>query len=66
MAGIERFLKQTFKRRKVEGLIGNYKGPKKLKSSGKAAGSKKKKLKKKAEKTKGRSRPKNKTAKPKA
>lgn len=66
MAGIERFLKQSFKRRKVEGLIGNYKGPKKLKSSGKAAGSKKKKLKKKVEKTKGRSRPKNKTAKPKS
>ena len=63
MAGIERFLKQTFKRRKIEGLIGNYKGPKKLKSSGKAAGSKKKKVKKKAEKTKGRSRPKNKANK---
>ncbi|WP_197469805.1 MULTISPECIES: DEAD/DEAH box helicase [unclassified Oleiphilus] len=43
MAGIERFLKQTFKRRKVKELEGHYKGPKKLKASGKAAGSKKKK-----------------------
>jgi len=50
MAGIERFLKQTFKRRKIKQLIGHYKGPKKLKASGKAAGSKKKKNKKKAEK----------------
>jgi len=43
MAGIERYLKQTFKRRKVKELEGHYKGPKKLKASGKAAGSKKKK-----------------------
>jgi len=46
MAGIERFLKQSFTRRRIKELIGNYKGPKKLKASGKAAGSKKKKLKK--------------------
>jgi len=52
MAGIERFLKQTFKRRKIKELVGNYKGPKKLKSSGKAAGSKKKKVKKKDPKKK--------------
>jgi superfamily II DNA/RNA helicase len=63
MAGIERYLKQRFKRRKIEGLIGHYQGPKKLKSSGKAAGSKKKKLKKKAEKAKAKSRPKNKVKK---
>ena len=44
MAGIERFLKQTFVRRKIKELVGKYKGPKKLKASGKAAGSKKKKL----------------------
>ena len=44
MAGIERFLKQTFVRRKIKALVGKYKGPKKLKASGKAAGSKKKKL----------------------
>jgi superfamily II DNA/RNA helicase len=66
MASIERFLKQSFKRRRVDGLIGNYKGPKKLKSSGKAAGSKKKKLKKKSEKVKGRARPKNKITKTKS
>jgi ATP-dependent RNA helicase SrmB len=40
MAGIERFLKQDFIRRAIKGLEGSYKGPKKLKSSGKAAGSK--------------------------
>ena len=42
MASIERFLKQNFTRRTVEGLIGSYKGPKKVKGSGKAAGSKEK------------------------
>lgn len=48
MAGIERYLKQTFERRKIKEIPGNYNGPKKLKASGKAVGSKKKKLKKKA------------------
>ena len=43
MAGIERFLKQDFIRRTIKGLEGSYKGPKKLKTSGKAAGSKDKK-----------------------
>ena len=47
MSGIERFLKQSFERRRIKPLAGNYNGPKKLKASGKAAGSKKKKLKKK-------------------
>ncbi|MDD5276492.1 MAG: DEAD/DEAH box helicase [Methylovulum sp.] len=42
MSGIARFLKQTFERRNIKELEGNYKGPKKLKSSGKAAGAKKK------------------------
>ncbi|CAA9891228.1 ATP-dependent RNA helicase SrmB [Candidatus Methylobacter favarea] len=42
MAGIERFLKQKFKRRNIKDLQGKYKGPKKLKASGKAAGIKKK------------------------
>ncbi|MEP5763696.1 MAG: DEAD/DEAH box helicase [Halieaceae bacterium] len=42
MSSIERYLKIHPQRRKVEGLVANYKGPKKLKSSGKAAGSKKK------------------------
>jgi superfamily II DNA/RNA helicase len=46
MAGIERFLKQTFVRRRIKEMVGRYKGPKKLKASGKAAGSKKKKLQK--------------------
>jgi len=52
MAGVERFLKQRFTRRKIKELVGHYKGPKKLKASGKAAGSKKKKMKKKAAKKK--------------
>ncbi len=43
MAGIERFLKQKFKRRTIKEMEGKYKGPKKLKASGKAAGSKTKK-----------------------
>jgi ATP-dependent RNA helicase SrmB len=42
MSGIERFLKQKFKRRTIKELEGKYKGPKKLKTSGKAAGVKKK------------------------
>jgi len=46
MASIERYLEQRFDRRKIKDLEGNYKGPKKLKSSGKAAGKKKKKKKK--------------------
>lgn len=56
MSSIERFLKQKFERRKISELEGHYKGPKKLKSSGKAVGTKKKKAKKKAEKTKARHR----------
>jgi ATP-dependent RNA helicase SrmB len=43
MAGIERFLKRSFKRRSIKELAGAYKGPKKLKASGKAVGGKKKK-----------------------
>ncbi len=47
MSSIERFLKQSFERRRISSLIGNYNGPKKLKASGKAAGTtKKKKMKK--------------------
>jgi ATP-dependent RNA helicase SrmB len=42
MSGIERFLRQDFKRRSIKELAGSYQGPKKLKSSGKAAGSKQK------------------------
>jgi ATP-dependent RNA helicase SrmB len=43
MSSIERYLKIRFERRKVQGLIATYRGPKKVKNSGKAAGSKKKK-----------------------
>ena len=42
MSGIERFLKQKFKRRTIKELEGKYKGPKKLKASGKATGIKNK------------------------
>lgn len=40
MSGIERFLKQKFKHRHIKELEGKYKGPKKLKASGKATGGK--------------------------
>ncbi|WP_330925730.1 DEAD/DEAH box helicase [Candidatus Sororendozoicomonas aggregata] len=42
MVSIERYLGATFERRVIKGLEGHYKGPKKLKASGKAAGRKKK------------------------
>lgn len=48
MSGIERFLKQKFERRNIKELEGKYKGPKKLKASGKATGGKKKTEPKKA------------------
>lgn len=44
MASIERYLKASFEKRRIKGLEGSYLGPKKLKSSGKAAGPKKKKV----------------------
>ena len=47
MNGIERYLKQTFERRRIKELQGSYTGPKKTKASGKAIGSKKKKPKEK-------------------
>lgn len=43
MSGIERYLRTRFEKRSVKELRGNWKGPKKLKASGKATGSKKKK-----------------------
>jgi len=46
MSSIERYLKFRFEPRSVQGLKANYKGPKKLKSSGKTAGKKKKSKKK--------------------
>jgi superfamily II DNA/RNA helicase len=42
MTGIERYLKQRFVRRIIKEVAGNFTGPKKLKSSGKAAGAKQK------------------------
>jgi ATP-dependent RNA helicase SrmB len=59
-AGIQRFLSTTFERLSIKGLEGDYKGPKKLKSSGKAAG-KKKKVKAENRKPKGK-KPKPQTA----
>lgn len=47
MSSIERYLKQRFERRTIKELKGIYQGPKNLKASGKAAGSKKKKTDKK-------------------
>ena len=49
MVGIERYLNQRLERRIVKELEGSYKGPKKLKASGKAALAKKKIAEKKAE-----------------
>ena len=43
MVGIERYLKQKFERRVIKALKGSFQGPKKLKTSGKTVGSKKKK-----------------------
>jgi superfamily II DNA/RNA helicase len=40
MSGIERFLNQKFKHRTIKELAGKYKGPKKLKASGKSTGGK--------------------------
>ncbi|WP_134163309.1 DEAD/DEAH box helicase [Pseudomonas citronellolis] len=43
MSSIERYLKVRFEQRTIKELKGSYKGPKKVKASGKAAGTKKKK-----------------------
>ncbi|QWA29895.1 DEAD/DEAH box helicase [Pseudomonas sp. RC3H12] len=48
MSSIERYLKQQFERRVIKEVKGTYNGPKKVKASGKAAGTKKKKTEKKA------------------
>ena len=42
MSAIERYLRVRFEKRAITELVGSYKGPKKVKSSGKAAGKKKK------------------------
>ncbi|MFW9606431.1 MAG: DEAD/DEAH box helicase [Pseudomonas sp.] len=46
MSSVERYLKQAFERRQIRELQGSYTGPKKVKASGKAVGTKKKKTKK--------------------
>ncbi|HEY6130517.1 MAG TPA: DEAD/DEAH box helicase [Halioglobus sp.] len=56
MVSIERYLALHFERRALPGLKAKYNGPKKLKSSGKAAGSKKKPGKSATEKSKSRVR----------
>ncbi|MFJ4383569.1 DEAD/DEAH box helicase [Pseudomonas sp. NPDC089408] len=65
MSSIERYLKQQFERRVIKEVKGTYSGPKKVKASGKAAGSKKKKVEKKSgdKKTAAKRKP---TAKPRA
>ena len=60
MSSIERYLRLQFERRTIKALIGKYKGPKKLKSSGKAAGAKNKKLKKREAGDKAKERHRNK------
>lgn len=53
---IQRYLKLSFERRQLGGLKARFSGPKKQKSSGKAAGPKKKKTRKPEEKRSSRSR----------
>ncbi|MBA6099555.1 MULTISPECIES: DEAD/DEAH box helicase [Pseudomonas] len=65
MSSIERYLKQQFERRVIKEVKGTYTGPKKVKASGKAAGSKKKKIEKKTGDKKAAAKRKP-TAKPKA
>ncbi|MBS4148769.1 DEAD/DEAH box helicase [Pseudomonadota bacterium DY0742] len=64
MSSIERYLKQRFERRVIKGLKGHYLGPKNLKASGKAAGTKKKKVDKKKGTTEKKARPAAKRPKP--
>jgi superfamily II DNA/RNA helicase len=56
MISIERYLKLDFQRRSLAGLKARYNGPKKLKASGKAAGSKKKNTRSPETKSKSRRR----------
>jgi superfamily II DNA/RNA helicase len=56
MAAIQRYLKLEFERRSLPGLKARYNGPKATKSSGKAAGSKKKRNKTAGDKSKSRHR----------
>lgn len=65
MVRIENFIKTPFEPMNVSGLQARFKGPKKVKSSGKIAGTKKKKLDKKDAKGKNRLRDKKNIGKPK-
>lgn len=65
MSSIERYLKQQFERRVIKEVKGTYNGPKKVKASGKAAGTKKKKVEKKSGEKKAAAKRKP-TAKPRA
>jgi superfamily II DNA/RNA helicase len=65
MSSVERYLKQQFERRVIKEVKGTYNGPKKVKASGKAAGTKKKKVEKKSGDKKAGAKRKP-TAKPKA
>lgn len=64
MISIERYLKLRFERRSLPGLKARYNGPKKQKSSGKAAGSKKKSPKSAEAKSKSRQRNRKNVGKP--
>lgn len=66
MVRIENFINTQFEPLNISGLQARFKGPKKVKSSGKVAGTKKKKLDKKAGKDKNRLRDKKNIGKPKA
>lgn len=65
MSSIERYLKQQFERRVIKEVKGIYSGPKKVKASGKAAGTKKKKVEKKTGEKKGATAKRKPAAKPK-
>lgn len=52
MSSVERYLRRQFERRIIEELPGNFKGPRKLKASGKPVGAKKKNDKKKIKRPK--------------
>lgn len=65
MIGIERYLKLSLEKRTLAGLKARYNGPKKVKASGKAAGTKKKRTKVVADKSKTRQRNQKNRGKPK-
>lgn len=66
MVSIQRYLQLEFEKRNLAGLKARYSGPKKVKTSGKAAGSKKKRTRPAAEKNRTRARNKKNTGKPSA